>query len=299
MTWLSAFSIGGLERFAMRSLFAWVVGQHFPSALGFKGFPAPNGLARVLDLSLLLDPAVLTRSRYLLYVALALYVLRIGWSFVLPYMTLISVSAGSVINSQGAISHHLQIISLVLLAQTGAHFYGVFRARTGAARENTDGREGRLINWSQQAIAAAYLVSALTKLIHTKGAWFLQSPMMAVQIVKTTEQDYYDRLDPTALASGAAIAGWMAHHPLLVAVVMSSGLILELSAPVLLLGRGYAALYGLALILFHETVGRVMQLHFNYNEYLIWIFLVNVPFWILLVLRMFQARFPRPGSARL
>ena len=56
-------------------------------------------------------------------------------------------------------------------------------------------------------------------------------------------------------------------------------------APIALFGRGYAAGYGLSLLLFHATVHRVMKLHFLYNEYLIWIYLVNVPFWILLAAR--------------
>lgn len=285
------------ERLAMRLLFAWVVAKHIPTALRFQGFPAPNGLAKLIDLSFLLDPRVLAGCRYALYAALVLYVLRIGWSLALPYLTLVSIAVGSTINSQGAISHHLQIVSLVLLAQTGAHFFGLFRGRKSGAGETAAHREDRVINWSQQAIAATYLVSALTKLIHTKGAWFLQSPMIVVQIVKTTEQEYYNQLDSATLASGLAMAEWMAHHSLLVGIVISSGLILELMAPVLLLGRGYAALYGLALITFHETVGRVMQLHFTYNKYLIWIYLVNVPFWVWVAFQAIRSRVARLRTA--
>lgn len=279
----------GFERIAMRILFALVVAHHLPHALNYHELPAPNGLARFVDLSFLLNPTVFDACRYLHYGTLILYVLRLGWSFALPYMTLLSVATGSIINSQGAISHYLQIVSLVLLAQTSAHFYNLWRPAPGSASEVAAAGESRVIQWSQQAIAATYLVSGLTKLIKTGGAWVLQSPLIAVQIVKTTEQDYYDTLDP-ARASGLALAEWMAHHPLIIGAVLTTGLLLELTAPFLLLGRGWAACYGLALIAFHESVHRVMKLHFMYNEHLAWIYLVNLPFWVWLAARWIKQR---------
>lgn len=280
----------GFERLAMRLLFAWLILQHIPGGLAFLELPAPNGIARFLGLSFLLDPGTFAVCRYLMYAAVLLYVLRIGWSVALPYLSLFSIAVGTIINSHGAISHYLQIVSLVLLAQTAAHFYSLFRARKAAAPDGISRREDLLVNWSQQAIAATYLVSALTKLIHTKGAWILQSPFIAVQIIKTTEQDYYDELHPAGLGAGLRIAEWITQHPLLVITIMTAGLLLELTAPLLLLGRAYALLYGLALVAFHETVGRVMRLHFNYNEYLIWIYLVNVPFWLWLGWRTMRER---------
>lgn len=284
------------ERLAMRVLFALVLERHIPASLSHLTITAPNGVARIIDVRFLLEPSAFAVGRSLLLAALVLYVLRVGWSIALPYITLFSIGVGTIINSQGAISHYLQIVSLVLLAQTAAHFYSLSGKGKAAASEGLS-REDLLVNWSQQTIAAVYLVSALTKLIHTKGAWILQSPLIAVQIIKTTEQDYYDRLHPAGLQAGLRVAEWITLHPLLVMLIMTGGLLLELSAPLLLLGRGWAACYGLALVAFHETVGRVMQLHFTYNEYLIWIYLVNVPFWVWLGWRRMRERFKRPDSA--
>ncbi|MFN2508092.1 MAG: hypothetical protein ABR589_04900, partial [Chthoniobacterales bacterium] len=118
--------------------------------------------------------------------------------------------------------------------------------------------EDRTIQWSLQAIAATYLVSALTKLIHTSGEWILQSPLIVVQIIKTNDQNYYDTLNPALAGTGHALAEWMAHHPLLVGVLLTSGLLIELTSPLLLLGRGWATFYGIALLAFHQTVDRVM-----------------------------------------
>ena len=275
------------ERFAMRLLLAWVVKGHILGSLAHLSINTPNGLARFIDLRFLLDPQVFTACRYVLYAALVLYVLRIGWSFVLPYLALLSIAQGTIINSSGAIAHYMQIVSLVLCAQTAAHFYNKFRRGPRLESEKfTD--EDRVVFWSQQAIVATYLVSALTKLIHTGGRWFIESPLIAVQIVKTTDQDYFDRLDPSAYNSGVLNAEWIVRHPLLIALVLGFGLILELTTPLSLLGRRWALFYGVSLVLFHETVDRVMKLQFPLNEDLIWIYLVNVPVWA-----VFLALWPR------
>ena len=279
-----------LERAAMRVLFAIVVARHVPSSLAHLQITLPNGLARLVDLHFLLDPEVFAIGRYLLWAALILYVLRIGWSIALPYMTAVSIAAGSVNNSHGAISHYLQIVSLVLCAQTAAHFYSLVRRKREAGSGAAAQREQRVIYWSQQAIVATYLVSALTKLIRTSGMWFFQSPLIALQIIKTNDQDRYDNLGAGSYESASAIADWIVQHPLLTGIVLSAGLLLELIAPIALFGRGFAAAYGLSLLLFHATVHRVMKLHFLYNEYLIWIYLVNVPFWILLAWRAIGRR---------
>lgn len=281
------------ERVAMRVLFAWVVWRHVPGSLAHLEITAPHGVARWFDLRFLLDPQVYTWCTYGLWVALALYVLRIGWSVALPYLTVLSIGVGTVINSHGAIAHYLQIVSLVLCAQTAAHFYSLFGIRdlTGAAYRAA--AEDRVVRWSQQAIVATYLVSALTKLLKTNGLWFFQSPLLAVQITKTNDQDYYDRLDTASYEAGAAVAEWMVQNPLLVGLVLSTGLLLELTAPLALFARWLALGYGLALVLFHMTVDQVMKLNFLFNEYLLWIYLVNVPFWILFALRFGQRRMAR------
>ncbi|MBA2433006.1 MAG: hypothetical protein H0V56_12975 [Chthoniobacterales bacterium] len=281
------------ERVAMRVLFAWVVWRHVPGSLAHLEITAPHGVARWFDLRFLLDPQVYTWCTYGLWVALALYVLRIGWSVALPYMAVLSIGVGTVINSQGAIAHYLQIVSLVLCAQTAAHFYSLFGIRDLTAAAYRAAAEDRVVRWSQQAIVATYLVSALTKLLKTNGLWFFQSPLLAVQITKTNDQDYYDRLDTASYEAGAAVAEWMVQNPLLVGLVLSTGLLLELTAPLVLFARWLALGYGLALVLFHMTVHQMMKLNFLFNEYLLWIYLVNVPFWILFALRFGQRRMAR------
>lgn len=287
---------GTIERIAMRLLFAVVIAKQIPESLRHASIPAPNGLARLLDLQFLLDPQVFTICRYIGWAALVFYVFRIGWGLVLPYLTLFCIAIGSINNSQGAIAHNFQIVPLVLLAQTAAYFYTITRRRTADAQPPGTTAENRMIFWSQQAIVATYLVSALTKLIHTSGKWFFQTPRIGVQIIKTTEQDYYDRLDASGLERGLAIAEWIVQHPWMTGAALSAGLLLELTAPAALLGRRFALFYGVSLLAFHASIHHVMQLRFAYNEYLIWIYLVNVPFWLSVTVSVLNARV-RSGAA--
>jgi len=279
---------GAVERAAMRLLFAIVISWQMPHSLAHINITAPNGLARLMDLRFLLDPQTFTICRYIGIAALVLYVARIGWAVVLPYLTLLSIAIGSLNNSQGAIAHNFQIVPLVLLAQTAAYYYGLFRERTPDRVAQPASTESRMIFWSQQTICAVYLVSALTKLINTSGKWFFQSPRVGVQIIKTSEQDYYDWLDASGSAQSLAIAQWIALHPWITGIALSMGLLLELTAPLALLGRRFALFIGLSLIAFHAGIHYAMQLRFAYNEYLIWIYLVNVPFWIVLAARSFS-----------
>ena len=279
-----------LERLVMRALFALVVWLHIPRSLAHIEITAPHGVGRLLDLRFLLDPQVFAIAQYAMWIALLLYVARVGWSIVLPYLTVLSVLVGTLSNSRGGIGHNLQIVSLVLCAQTAAHFWSVFRQRAAAGASDSRAAEDRVIWWSQQAIVATYFVSGLTKLIRSSGMWIFESPLIAAQIVKSNEQFYYNRLEAPPDQFGATIAEWMAHHPFVVGAVLSIGLLLELTAPLALVGRRAALGYGVGLLLFHVTVHRVMKLDFAFNSYLLWIYLVNVPFWVLLVVRAIQRR---------
>ncbi|MDQ6624844.1 MAG: hypothetical protein M3Y69_01705 [Verrucomicrobiota bacterium] len=269
-----------MERAIMRVLFALVVARHIPGGLSDATLSYPSGFARFVDLHFLVQPTALTAGGYMLWAALALYVFRFGLWLALPYMTLFSIAVGSAQNSSGAIGHHAQIVSLVLLAQTVAYFYSRARSRAGGERIRPDATESLMIDWSLQAIAATYFISGLTKLINTHGLWMIQSPLVAVQILKTSDHTYYDALDPTRHQAGYALAEWMVQHPLLVGIALSSGLLLELTSPLLLWGRRWAAFFGVALLVFHKSIGHTMQLHFPYNEMLLVIYLINVPFWI-------------------
>jgi hypothetical protein len=265
------------ERLFMRALFAWLVWRATPDALVVNGIPSPNGITRIVNLHFLLDPQFFAWARTALAAALILYLLRLVVWLALPVASFVNLAANGITNSQGAIQHAAQIVSLVLLAQTVAHFFGIWRRRQGEERRLL---EDRAIWWSQQTIVAVYLVAGITKLIVTKGLWIFQARWIGVSVAKSAYQSYYDTLNQTDLQQQLAVANFAAGHGWIVALIAATGLLLELGSPLMLLNRTTAALLGCLLVGFHLSLDYTMRLTFIYNQWLLIIFMINVPYWV-------------------
>ncbi|MEO8440005.1 MAG: hypothetical protein ABI540_07255 [Spartobacteria bacterium] len=262
----------------MRLLFAWLVWSATPHTLIVNGIPSPNGIARLLDLRFLLEPQVFSFARTALAAALVLYVMRFLVWLALPIALFVNLAANAIENSQGAIQHTLQIVSLVLFAQTAAHFFGLWRR---GQKEESRWLEDRVVWWSQQTIVAVYLVAGVTKLVVSKGLWIFQARWIGVSVAKSAYQSYYDTLNQAYLQERLAVANFAAEHGWIVALIAAAGLLLELGSPLMLVNRAWAALLGCALLIFHLGLDYTMRLTFIYNQWLLIIFMINAPYWIM------------------
>jgi hypothetical protein len=261
----------------MRLLFAWIVWRATPSGLVVNGIPSPNGITRIIDLHFLLQPHAVSIARMVLAAALVLYVVRVLVWLALPSALLVNLALAGILNSQGAIQHAAQIVSLVLLAQTAAHLYGLWRRHQGEERARL---EDRAIWWSQQTIVAVYLLAGITKLMVSKGLWIFQARWIGVSIAKAAYQGYHDTLNQVDLEQKLAIANFAAAHGWIVALIAASGLILELGSPLMLINRRWAASLGCLLLFFHLALDQTMRLTFIYNQWLLIIFMINLPYWL-------------------
>ena len=265
------------ERLVMRALFAWLVWRATPDALIVNGIPSPNGMTRAFDLHFLLDPQVFAWARTALAAALILYVMRLVVWLALPVALFVNLAANAITNSQGAIQHAAQIVSLVLFAQTSAHFFGLWRRRR---EEECRLLEDRAIWWSQQTIVAVYLVAGITKLIVTQGLWIFQARWIGVSVAKSAYQSFYDTFNQADLQQQLGVAHFAAAHGWVVALIAAGGLFLELGSPLMLINRLLAAILGCALLCFHLGLDYTMRLTFIYNQWLLIIFMINAPYWI-------------------
>ena len=265
------------ERVVMRLLFAWLVWRATPDFLIVNGIPSPNGITRIFDLHFLLDPRVYSCARIALGGALILYAFRLVVWLALPVALFVNVAANGIMNSQGAIQHAAQIVSLVLLAQTVAHFYGLWQRRQG---EEGAILESRAIWWSQQTIVAVYLLAGIAKLIVTRGLWIFQARWIGVSIAKAAYQRFYDSFSGNDLQQQLTVAHFAAAHGWIVALIAGAGLLLEMGSPLMLVNRSWAAILGSALICFHLGLDYSMRLNFIYNQWVLAIFMINAPYWI-------------------
>ena len=273
------------------------VREYLPNSaerMTFEEQPSPNGVAHIVDLTFFSNDRLVAILPWIVIPAIILYASGFGLPVVLPILTFISIGSRTLSNSQGAIHHGFQIISAILLVQTCVILFGwVYRLRKKKHFVDTRQRTIRdyFIYYSLMLSVSFYMIAGYIKLIKSDGEWMKNSPYIGIQLVKTNRQNYYTAFD--AEHYGQEKVRWasdMLEHPNITRVLMSGGLCLELFAFIALFGRGWCAVTGLMIISFHQLNDMIMGLQFYPNEKIVWIFFINIPFWLVLLNRKIRKR---------
>ena len=275
------------EMALLRLGFAYVLYRQLIRAkVPFPHQPSPTGLARWLDLTPLARPDIERMGRALMWVCVLCYALGLALPLVLPAMAGYMVLRETLRNSQGALHHSRQACALVLLVQ--AAVYLVQAAQAPLSWTSYVGGRPDFDLWaaygSQQAIAAVYLTAALTKIRNSGWGWVRHAPRITLQIAKSSQQKYYDRLDASFLTRAEAVLVPAQRYPQLTRLAVGGGLALELAAPLMLYGRLTLLGGGLLLLVFHRMNGRFMGLPFREHQALLAVFFLNAPYGIALLL---------------
>ena len=244
--------------------------------------PTPNGLAHFVDLTFLARPEVQSGVVIAFFIAAIFYVID-RWALpALGIITALLIAKGTLINSQGAINHSLQLLVLVLLAQ--------WIVKLALRRAPRNERQAREIHWSKIVIAASYVSSAFVKLFASNVFWVARVPYLALQIIKSNLQSYYTDLEPMATGWVAEFPYWVASHPNLARLFFSGGLLLELGAFLALINRRWALGIGLLILLFHESISFLMSIDFKNHVWLVLIFFINLPWVIVQGVRLLRGK---------
>jgi len=263
----------------------WTQLKVIPKVSPFTGQPKPHGLAAGLekvgvDLTFLNRPSAAGVVYTGFMVALGFYVVGVALPVALGWMFFSLLLHGTYQNSQGSVHHHLQLVTCVVGVQWVASLVAVCRRGGARAWLGLDERaENRLVNWTQQVVVAAYVVSALSKLLISKGKWMWDTSLFGIQLAKAVDQDYYDQLRP-GIETPAWLPDWLLEHPWLSRLIFGPALPLELFAFLALRNRVLGALYALVLIGFHFSVSALMSLDFRFNVQTMVVYFINVPFWL-------------------
>jgi hypothetical protein len=255
-----------------------------------KTQPHPQGFGMFIDFSFLSNDAIEKPLRALTAVSLILYAIGLPAVFTLLLPLALSVGISTLKNSQGAIGHTTQVVYLVVLSVWLASAWAWWCRRKGKALpfEYTAGQFEA--DWARQALAAGYVVSAISKIVFSQGTWLTSTRYLPLHIVKNTDMEYYERLNPAALKL-SWLPQLMMEHPGLCMTLFSVALPLELFAFVALYNRRAAAVFGIGLIAFHESVTQLMSLSFIFNKALLLVLFVAPWWWIAKALK----REPRPA----
>ena len=296
----------------MRLFFAIAIWTLYPPMIRLTDQPKPVGLAKLgIDFTFLCDPAIYATARWTLLAGLIAFVIGRGLWIVLPLVFLIVVSIGTLESSQGASNHTDVIVSLVLLSLMVYHVYARIAKRELPRRLVN----AQSIFVAQMTVAAAYVVSAVSK-INGKGNWLLDAMQnYPLQMVKTERQNYYNALNPEPAMDRKGFVGMLADWAQPIAgpmeqllmnsvfsrgIMLGSGFLLELLAIFALVGRKCSAVFGVGLLMFHFAIYLVMGLNFHYHMAVVLIFLVNLPYWLRkLSIRIVKALSRPEGMLRL
>ena len=236
--------------------------------------PTPNGIAKLIDLTFLANPAVQSGVMIAFFITGFFYVIDRLAMPALGLIVAIMIAKGTLINSQGAINHSLQLLTLVLLAQLIVHVTAVVKKWPASEKQI------QAIHWSKVVIVASYVSSAFVKLFASSEFWIARVPYLALQIIKSNLQAYYTDLEPMAKGWVADFPYWVASHPNLARIFFSGGLMLELFAFLALINRRWALAMGVIILLFHESISFLMNIDFKNHVWLVAIFFINIP-WLL------------------
>lgn len=244
-----------------------------------KTQPHPNGLGYFIDFSFLSNDAIERPLRALTALSLILYLIGLPGVFTLLIPLFFNIGISTLKNSQGAIGHTSQAVYLSLVSVWAASAWAWWCKRKGRGLPH-DFTVGQLeADWVRQALAAAYVVSAISKILFSKGAWIASTRFLPLHIVKNCDMEYYEQLNPAALKL-SWLPQMMMDHQWLSAAVFGIALPLELFAFWGLYNRRSAAFFGFGLICFHQSVSILMNLSFIYNKMLLLAFFVAPWYWI-------------------
>ena len=269
------------ELVIMRVLFALVVYDSINWSRTFLGQPKPNGAARLFDLRLFGRAEMLDSLQWLIWLPLAVYAAGYLPALAILSLLVVTVGRGALNNSQGAIDHSVQIVSLILVAQLVCHIVdGIRQSKAGRRRAWLAPEPPQFnlaVHFSKVTLAAGYVVSGVTKLLHSDFLWIAKAPLLAVQILKANLRDYSDTLERQTDFFSSRVPQLIVEFPNLARAFFGCGLVLELVCFLALRGRRWAFATGGSLILMHLLISRIMALDFWIHVFCVAIFFVNLP----------------------
>ena len=263
-----------LQRLALAAL----VYVRFSALRPYSEQPFPVGIARYVDFSFLANDVVAWWLKAGLVLSLVLYVIGRAMPLAVGYMLFLWVAAGALANSQGALSHYTQLVAMVLIGQLIAYAQWWAMDRTSGRAPQGMNAHDLALYYTQQVIAAAYVLAGISKIVLSRGRWIAQVPFMASDVLKTHGQSFASTLAGGVIERGDAIAAFILAHPDLMRALLGCGLLFELAAPAALLGRTPAFLIGIGLLTMHAVIGQLMLIRFPENQVLLLIYFIDVPF---------------------
>ncbi|MES2690362.1 MAG: hypothetical protein V4658_08165 [Bacteroidota bacterium] len=234
--------------------------------LTYNEVPMPAGFCNLLLCGLLLNGV----SKFILIlcctVLALLYVLEFKMQFTALVLFVCSAFVFSIEESNGVLGRS-GLISFIFLAQWLAYMLYKHKAAEQVY--------SAAIQFSIQAIAAAYTLSAVSKISDSGFYWISQGKLMKLQVLKSYEAHYASTANKEWLLKGEQMAGFIDSHPVLISGLLLATLLLELCAMVAIINKRTALFYGIALLVMHTGMYLVMNIFLFSVFFPMFVFLLN------------------------
>lgn len=274
------FLLGSIETLLMRAAFAYLIYDSVQWQTGnLDEQKFPNGLAHWFDLTWLGDHPPGAWTLRFSIAGLALFVIGILPALGLLPIVFYAIIIGTLLNSQGAINHSWQLVTMLALAQLLVYAWPRSRnLKTNlriCCRPDTE-RHRQAVHAALVIIAASYVVCGVMKIVNSDGLWLYKAPNLAVQLHKTHLAHYFNTLNhpPEWLHD---FTNLLLTHPNLARLLFGSGFFIELTAFILLINRRFACIGGLLIIAMHLSISHLMNLNFEEHIAVVIIYAVNIP----------------------
>ena len=147
------------------------------------------------------------------------------------------------------------IISLIFFAQFSSYLLYRINPHTRLERNR--------IQFSIQIIAAAYVLSGISKLWIGGINWFMaDAPKFALEVMRV----YYTKYTATGVVQyrerGVAVSDFVSSHLTFMRCILLTTLFIELGACVMLFGKKYAFVYAFLLLAMHWSIYLMMDITF-------------------------------------
>jgi hypothetical protein len=184
----------------------------------------------------------------------------------LSIISILILSAGE----SNGIPSRSELLSAVLIAQLVAYIKNRITHDQSALSQDR-------ITYSVQVIAAAYMLSAFTKLRGLGFDWIFQEEELALNARIAILRIYADYGWTSAVEYADFVNGILSNNPIMVSIILFLTLVIESIAFVCFFGKKATILYGLLLVAFHTSIFLIMLVFVPPILMIVFVFILNGP----------------------
>tara|TARA_B110000046_G_scaffold34000_1_gene36647 strand:+ start:18046 stop:18927 length:882 start_codon:yes stop_codon:yes gene_type:complete len=221
-------------------IYYWLGIFRFCLSQNYKA-PIPLGICKIINCSVFLEGYGLKFMMVASAILCIMYLfdIKMKWTtlglFCLSIILFTSEESSGVLNRNG-------ILSFLFLSQAFAYWFN---------GSNLNKLKYSRIQYSIQAIIVGYFLSACSKLLDSGLCWANDGFRITLQVLKSFHYNYYTTLNGSELLKADEIVHFLSEYQNVLIGLLIFSLMLEFFALTAAINRGYARVYGIALLFMH------------------------------------------------